>query len=313
MALGMGGMMLGQVGRGKGERKIKLNGQRRDYLRYLGQVRSKVRRAAAAQREALEWVSPDPRALPALLIDPELRRIWERRPSGDDFANVRIGTGTHRLAVRLVAPETKPVEDLDPLCAGALRRFVRAHGSVPGLPVGISLRSFARITPEGDPDAVYGMLRAIIAQLAVFHSPDDVRISVCASRDTVRSWQWIKWLPHNMHPTETDAAGPVRLMAPSLPQLEAMLGGDFADRAPFSAGRRRRLPFHVVIVMAARGWRTPGSAATAPRAAVVIDLTPAAPGTATGARPPPERHLRRHRDGSAGTGRRRGALADRRP
>ena len=61
------------------------------------------------------------------------------------------------------------------------------------------------------------MLRAMIAQLAVFHSPDDVRICVCASRDRMRWWQWIKWLPHNMHPTEADAAGPVRLMAPSLP------------------------------------------------------------------------------------------------
>jgi S-DNA-T family DNA segregation ATPase FtsK/SpoIIIE len=283
MALGMGGMMIGQIGRGKGERKIKLNGQRRDYLRYLGQVRSKVRRAAAAQREALEWASPDPRALPALLIDPELRRIWERRPSGEDFGNVRIGTGTHRLSVRLVAPETKPVEDLDPLCAGALRRFVRAHGSVPQLPVGISLRSFARIAPTGDPEIVYGMLRAMIAQLAVFHSPDDVRISVCASRDAIRSWQWIKWLPHNMHPTEFDAAGPVRLMAPSLPQLELMLGGDIADRAQFSPGRSAALPLHVVIVDGGEGLADSRLGSDGADGAVVIDLTPAvtAPGAAT--------------------------------
>ena len=81
MALGMGGMMLGQMGRGKGERNTRLNGLRRDYLRYLGQVRGRVRRAAVAQREALEWVSPDPRALTALLVDPDLRRVWERRPS----------------------------------------------------------------------------------------------------------------------------------------------------------------------------------------------------------------------------------------
>jgi DNA segregation ATPase FtsK/SpoIIIE, S-DNA-T family len=285
MALGMGGMMVGQMGRGKGERKIKLNGLRRDYLRYLGQVRSRVRRVAVAQREALEWVSPDPRALPALLIDSELRRIWERRPSGADFANVRIGTGTHRLAVQLVVPDTKPVEDLDPLCAGALRRFVRAHGSVPLLPVGISLRSFARITPGGDPEAVYGMLRAMIAQLAVFHSPDDVRICVCVSRDRMRSWQWIKWLPHNMHPTEVDAAGPVRLMAPSLPQLEAMLGADLADRPPFSPGPAA-LPFHVVIVDGGEGMADSRLGSDGAEGAVIIDLTPAAvttPGPATAA------------------------------
>jgi DNA segregation ATPase FtsK/SpoIIIE, S-DNA-T family len=284
MALGMGGMMIGQIGRGKGERKNKLNGLRRDYLRYLGQVRRKVRQVALAQREALEWVSPDPGALPSLLVDPELRRVWERRASGDDFAKVRIGTGTHRLAVRLVPPETKPVEDLDPLCAGALRRFIRAHGSVPQLPVGIALRSFARIAAGGEPEAVQGMLRAMIAQLAMFHSPDDVRICVCASRERMRWWQWIKWLPHNMHPTEVDAAGPVRLMAPSLPQLEAMIGADLASRPPFSAARSATLPFHVVIVDGGEGVLDSRLGTDGIEGAVLIDLTPAsasAPGTAS--------------------------------
>jgi DNA segregation ATPase FtsK/SpoIIIE, S-DNA-T family len=285
MALGMGGMMLGQMGRGKGERKLKLDGLRRDYLRYLGQVRRRVRRIAEAQREALEWGSPDPRALQSLLLDRELRRVWERRPSRSDFLNVRIGTGTHQLAVALVPPETKPVEDLDPLCAGALRRFIRAHGSVPGLPVGISLRSFARIAPTGDREAVYGMLRAMIAQLAVFHSPDDLRICVCASRERMRWWQWIKWLPHNMHPTESDAAGPVRLMAPGLPQLEAMLGTDFADRPRFAPGSAAgALPYHVVILDGGEGIPDSKLATDGVDGAILIDLTPApvtAPGPGT--------------------------------
>jgi DNA segregation ATPase FtsK/SpoIIIE, S-DNA-T family len=282
MAVGMGGMVVAQMSRGSGDRKMKLNGLRRDYLRYLGQVRRKVRGIAAAQREALEWVSPPPRALPSLLVDPELRRVWERRPSGDDFAKVRIGTGTHRLAVRLVPPDTKPVEDLDPLCAGALRRFVRAHNSVPGLPVGISLRAFARIAAGGEPEAVYGMLRAMIAQIAIFHSPDDVRISVCASRERIPWWQWIKWLPHNMHPTEIDAAGPVRLMSPVLPQLEALIGAEFAGRPQFTPGRPAALPFHVVIIDGGEGMADSRLGTDGIEGAVLIDVTPGAvstPGT----------------------------------
>jgi DNA segregation ATPase FtsK/SpoIIIE, S-DNA-T family len=286
MALGMGGMMLTQTGRGSGERNLKLNGLRRDYLRYLGQVRRKVRAAAAAQREALEWVSPDPRALPALLIDPELRRVWERRASGEDFAKVRIGTGSHRLAVRLVPPETKPVEDLDPLCAGALRRFIRAHNSVPGLPIGISLRAFARIAPGGEPDAVYGMLRSMIAQLATFHSPDDLRISVCASREQIGWWQWIKWLPHNMHPSDVDAAGPVRLMAPSLPQLEAMIGAELAGRPAFTPGRSAALPFHVVLVDGGAGVPDSRLGTDGVEGAVLIDVTTGILASAAGATAP---------------------------
>ena len=316
MALGMGGMMLGQIGRGKGERNTKLNGLRRDYLRYLGQVRGRVRRAAVAQRDALEWVSPDPRALTALLVDPDLRRVWERRPAGADFAKIRIGTGTHRLAVRLVPPDTKPVDDLDPLCAGALRRFVRAYGSVPGLPVGVSLRSFARVALAGEPDAVYGMLRAMIAQLAVFHSPDDVRICVCASRDRMRWWQWIKWLPHNMHPAEADAAGPVRLMAPSLPMIEAMLGADLSGRAPFSSGRSAALPLDVVIVDGGQAQAdsrlgSDGDRRCGHHRGDVVGGRGA--GRGHRADPAPARHRRRHRDADQGQDRRRGAVADRRP
>ncbi len=249
LGLGMGGMALGQLARGRGDRKIKLNGLRRDYLRYLGQVRRKVRRVAAAQREALEWSSPEPGELRWLVTASDLARVWERRPSDDDFGSVRFGTGTQHLAVRLIPPQTKPVEDLDPLCAGALRRFIRAHARLPGLPVGISLRAFSRVTLSGDADAAAAMVRAMIAQIAVFHSPDDVRICVCASPDRIARWGWVKWLPHNMHPAERDAAGPVRLMAPALAQLEAMLGPEFSGRPRFTPGKADcSLLYHVVII-----------------------------------------------------------------
>ncbi|HZC63616.1 MAG TPA: type VII secretion protein EccCa [Streptosporangiaceae bacterium] len=252
MGLGMGGMALGQMARGKGDRKLRLNGQRRDYLRYLGQIRRQVRRAASAQRQALEWTSPPPAALWWVMAANQHARVWERRPQDADFGTIRLGTGTQQLGVRLVPPQTKPAEDLDPLCAGALRRFIRTHARVPELPVGMSLRAFSRVCVAGDPGAARGMVRAMTAQLAAFHSPEEVRICVCAPADRMREWDWAKWLPHTLHATERDAAGPVRLMAETLPQLEAMLGADIKDRPRFSPGRDTQgggsLPYYVVIV-----------------------------------------------------------------
>ncbi len=248
MGLGMGGMALSQLARGKGDRKLKLNGQRRDYLRYLGQVRRKVRRAASAQRAALEWTSPPPAALWWVLAANRRARVWERRAQDDDFASVRLGTGTQQLAVRLVPPQTKPAEDLDALCAGALRRFIRTHARVPELPVGMSLRAFPRVIVTGDLTTACGTVRAVLGQLAVFHSPEDVRICVCAPPDRIGRWEWVKWLPHNLHPTEVDAAGPVRLMAASLPELAATLGPELKERPRFSGGQGGSLPYHVVIV-----------------------------------------------------------------
>ena len=90
---------------------------------------------------------------------------------------------------------------------GALRRFIRTHGGVPELPVGMSLRAFGRGGAGGDRDAARGMVRAILAQLAVFHSPEDVRICVCAPPDRMRGWDWVEWLPHTLpRPSATPRA-----------------------------------------------------------------------------------------------------------
>ncbi|KAB2347826.1 type VII secretion protein EccCa [Actinomadura rudentiformis] len=270
-AISMVGMMLGQVGRTGGERKVKLNNERRDYLRYLGQVRRKVRNAAKQQRESLEWGSPDPSGLWSLVMS---ARLWERRPTDDDFGQVRFGTGSQKLAVELIAPETKPVEDLEPMSAGALRRFMRTHANVPNLPIAANIRSFARIVPQGDPEAVYGMVRAMLMQVAAFHSPDDVHISVCASRERMPWWQWVKWLPHSQHPTEYDAAGQVRLMSESMTSLEAMFGQSVKDRPRFQPGLSADdLPYHIIIMDGGQASYDSQLAADAIEGVCIIDLT----------------------------------------
>ncbi|GAA1559633.1 type VII secretion protein EccC [Actinomadura kijaniata] len=246
MGLSMFGMMFSQMGQRSGERKSKLNSERRDYLRYLGQVRTKVRKAASQQREALEWYNPDPSRLWSIAMS---SRLWERRPEDGDFGQVRIGAGPQKLAVQLIAPETKPVEDLEPMSAGALRRFMRTHSTVPALPVAINLRSFSRIFLSGDGNASRAMVRALLMQAAAFHSPDDLRISVCTSQEQLAHWDWMKWLPHTLHPTEYDAAGQVRLITPTMTELEALLGQEVKDRARFVAGRPPgELPLHLIVM-----------------------------------------------------------------
>jgi len=245
-AVSMVGMTLGQMGRQAGERKHRLNGSRRDYFRYLSQVRKKARRAAKQQREALEWSGPDPDSLWWLAMGP---RLWERRARDEDFSTVRLGTGVQKLAIQLIPPDSKPVEDLDALSAGALRRFVRAHSTVSELPVAVALGSFARIRLDGDPAAVRDLVRAMIGQISVFHSPDDMRIMVCADEERMAHWDWAKWLPHTLHPDEVDAAGQVRLMAENLGELDRLVGGELKERARFRPGSSAdALPYHVVIV-----------------------------------------------------------------
>ena len=197
MAVGMVGMMVGQLARGKGDRKLKINGQRRDFLRHLSQIRRRVRRAAEQQRRALEYRGPAPRSLPSLLAA-GAGQVWQRVPGEPGFGCARFATGTQALAIRLIPPDTKPIEDLDPLCAGALRRFIRAQSQVPGLPVEVSLRSVTRIVPAGEPRRRAGAGPLAGDPDRDARTPPPTSASACAPRRTgCRHWEWVKWLPHN--------------------------------------------------------------------------------------------------------------------
>jgi S-DNA-T family DNA segregation ATPase FtsK/SpoIIIE len=278
------GMLVGVLGRGTGERKRRLRGERRDYLRYLSQMRRQLRQAARQQAEALSWVHPEPEALVTVAGG---RRMWERRPAHQDFAEVRVGTGPQRLAVAVRPPQTKPVEDLEPVSATALRRFTAAHWSVPALPIAIQLRGFARILIRGadgaatDLEPARSLVRAMLAQLATFHAPTDVRIVVCAPAERLAHWDWIKWLPHAHHPGQRDSSGPQRMVAETFTELERLLGSGFQDRPRVEEGRPAggTEPFVLIVL---DGVRVPASARLATgsvRNCVVVDLAGTLPWT----------------------------------
>ncbi|MGO4426612.1 secretion protein EccC, partial [Streptomyces sp. MCAF7] len=151
MVLASGAMMLGQMMRKISERKQRLKGERRDYLRYLTQIRRKVRTAVTDQKKALAWRHPEPAALWALV---GTTRLWERRPQDEDFGEVRVAVGEQKLGLRLTPKATTPVEDLEPLAAHALRSFIRAYSTVPDQPIAIYLRSWARVLFRGDEERI---------------------------------------------------------------------------------------------------------------------------------------------------------------
>ncbi|WP_436535566.1 type VII secretion protein EccCa [Actinoplanes sp. HUAS TT8] len=228
MAVGMAGMGAMQIGRNAAERKTKMRSERRDFLRYIAQIRKKARQSAQEQRQSVLWNNPDPGALWSIAMG---TRIWERRPSHEDFGRVRIGLGRQGSSVKYVAPSTKPIEDLEPLSSISLRRFGEAYRTVSGVPIAVGARSFTSIELEGELERTLGLARAMIAQLVTFHAPDEFRVAVlCGPAEREKHWDWIKWLPHSAHPAAEDAAGPVRLFADDHDQLFELLGPDVTDR-----------------------------------------------------------------------------------
>ncbi|RZS37133.1 S-DNA-T family DNA segregation ATPase FtsK/SpoIIIE [Herbihabitans rhizosphaerae] len=247
MMFSMVGMMGMGGGQNKGQKKAEMNEDRKDYLRYLGQMRERAREASLDQRAALEWSHPDPQGLWSIATS---RRMWERRQSDPDFCHVRICRGSQRLATRLVPPQTGPVDELEPIATLALRRFVRAHSIVPELPIQIAIRGFAAIGLQGDRERTRALARAMISQLATFHTPDDLLIAIVTSGRAKSEWEWAKWLPHVQHPTMADGIGQLRMMAGSLQQVENWLDEELRDRQRFTrnAPPQSDQP-HVLIVI----------------------------------------------------------------
>ncbi|MTD55403.1 type VII secretion protein EccCa [Amycolatopsis pithecellobii] len=225
------GMILSQFLRNSLNHREKLHGDRRDYLRYLTQLRKTIRGALGGQQKAGRWLHPDPGSLWSMALS---YRLWERRPAHEDFGEVRIGLGTQRASTKLIPPDTKPIEDLEPLAAHALRRFLQAYTSLPDAPIAVYLRGFAQIQFQGDPDTIRALVRAMLGQAATAHAPGDLRIAVCANETTEGHWDWIKWLPHAQDLESRDAAGARRLFTDGVPDVENLLGGEaFTGRPGF--------------------------------------------------------------------------------
>lgn len=221
---------------------------RRDYLSYLSQTRRTALDTGKAQRDAQYYLHPSPEQLWALVA--EGSRVWERRPGDEDFAQVRIGLGPQSLATPLVSPETGPVDQLEPLTAGAMQRFVATHGVLDALPMAVSLRAFYHVTVSGDPQSVRASARALAGSLASLHSPEDLLIVVAAGREELAHWEWAKWLPHVQLSDTVDGAGSRRLIGGDSRELEQLLATRLTGRPRFHPNSTP-LPDepHIVVVL----------------------------------------------------------------
>jgi len=229
--VGMGISMLVRYRRGS---QGQMADMRRDYLRYLSQTRRAALDTAKAQRDAQFYLHPSPEQLWALVA--EGSRVWERRTGDEDFGQVRVGLGAQSLATPLIPPQTAPVDELEPLTAGAMQRFLATHSALDDLPMAVSLRAFYHVTISGEPGTVRGTARAVAGSLASLHSPEDLVVAVVTGRESAPEWEWAKWLPHAQAPGLADGAGSMRLITTSPVELEDRLATRLQGRPRFHPG-----------------------------------------------------------------------------
>ncbi|MBW5483168.1 type VII secretion protein EccCa [Streptomyces bambusae] len=241
-------MVIAQIMRFRKGTQGQMADVRRDYLKYLAQTRRQVRRTARAQRDAQLYLHPAPEQLWSVVA--EGSRLWERRVGDEDFGQARLGLGAQQLATPLVAPDTAPVDELEPLTAGAMQRFLKIHSSLDGLPMAVSMRAFYHVTVSGEPAAARGTARAMVAQLATLHSPEDLLVAVVTAPGAAPAWDWVKWLPHTQVLGQVDGAGTKRLFGDDLAEVEQLLAARLEGRPRFSRDVTPLLDQpHIVVVL----------------------------------------------------------------
>jgi len=239
--------------RQRSQRTAQVLASRREYLAYLSDLRVTVRNAAKQQRRAANWASPAPATLP--YFAEERTRVWERSREDADFLYTRFGSNEQPLCVELQPPELPPLAQLDPVSASAAHRFMLAHEVQKNLPYAVPLAAYAHVEITGDEAEVRSLVRALLASIATFHSPESVQIMIAAEASTLPNWEWAKWLPHTHSRTATDALGPARMIGSDVAALEAMLPAEVKERPRFAPGGATAP--HIVIVN--DGARVPSS------------------------------------------------------
>ena len=186
------------VGMGLQQRLSFRNGvraRRGQYLTYLAGVREQVMHTVRSQRQADRWRHPDPEALAAVAGDAS--RVWERRPDDPDFLVLRAGTGRGELATALTFDDAHdPMTRYDPVSRLALGNLVAANRELDGLALTVDASATRVLSVVGPRQAALATARALTAQLAALHAPEEVRLALAVNPQTEPDWEWAKWLPH---------------------------------------------------------------------------------------------------------------------
>jgi S-DNA-T family DNA segregation ATPase FtsK/SpoIIIE len=234
--------------------------QRDRYLAYLARVATEAGHRAAAQLAAAEHLHPDLPRLWALVNRTD--RLWERRPTDDDFLTVRIGRGPVPLATRMrLDTAAGPLAEHDPELLEAAEELVSRAQRLPDAPVAVALRQLGVLAVTGPPERARSLGRSMICQLAALHAPDDLQILAAVPADSLPHWDWLKWLPHARDPTPVQQGDPPGCLVATTPaelaelltrQVRPRLAAARADRAHSGpAGPRRPAgprP-HLVVVL----------------------------------------------------------------
>jgi DNA segregation ATPase FtsK/SpoIIIE, S-DNA-T family len=197
----------------------------RAFRRELADLDRCLDAAAAAERARRELLLPDLAEVTRRARTPS-SRLWQRRPTHDDFLRLRAGLGD--------VPWEPPVTDTREQPPSQVQEVLDRHATLHGAPVEVDLSRGGVVGLVGDRSAALALARALVCQAATHHGPADLGIAVLTREDRRRDWDWAKWLPH-----VRDASGSGRWLAADRASADALLVSLTVEDEPAGTVRPR--------------------------------------------------------------------------
>ncbi len=179
----------------KNSYKRKLGEREKKYKEMLQRQRQNLEHLRSQTQKALIYNDPHPSDCLELVKHPEPRRMWARVPSDEDFLALRLGLGERPFQVKIKPPQQQSPLEPDPLVQEA-QDLAKEFATVAQVPVCLPVGQAGVTGLAGLRNAVLNAVRALVTQIAIHHSPHEVKIVAIYPAQEASEWEWIRWLPH---------------------------------------------------------------------------------------------------------------------
>ncbi|MCD8098410.1 MAG: type VII secretion protein EssC, partial [Lachnospiraceae bacterium] len=170
------------------------NFRREKYLKYLGNIRGEIKKAANLQREILNENFPP--VLSQIKVDNFYDMVlWSRVIGQKDFLTLRLGEGNVRLKEELSFPDQRFSID-DDVMRDEVNRLSEEKLMIAGLPVTLPLTEHRAIGIVGNSRAVGKILNNLFLQIAALHSYDEVKVVFLCEECDLKQYDYVRWMQH---------------------------------------------------------------------------------------------------------------------
>lgn len=133
-------------------------------------------------------------------------RLWERRPTDEDFLEFRFATGKQRAITQIKVPTTDFLVLESELIQNAHAIKEEYSKDLQKVPIFLDMKKIGAMAITGsNVDDSERIAARLLCDLAVLHYPGDVDLYAICRPDSLTStegqsknvkWGWLKWLPH---------------------------------------------------------------------------------------------------------------------